>query len=414
MKILMAFKQSRAAMRSMARLVHAELIMLLVLCLASPAFAAYESGPVGPYNVSFDMNTTMEYRVIVEAPSSGVTTLGVNFARYNLTIDSADYYAWLILTRYEEPMVANNTTNEHIVYNALLDAGADKPNLYQRLMDGMPGVVGNFRFERQFLGQGQYQEGDLVVAAIYSPDAKVYEDGVYRGRTDCRVISTFPMEVIRDLLYTLHVEVPNDETYESLPVDNKLANRNTSDANYKHPIVSAQTSSPAGKHSCLIGTPGINEFLINWTDSKNYTTLEKHVYDGTVSPVGSSETWLETTFELATYTNENITLGFEIDWHPEKRIPSNVKDIELDPELTATQSDITIQGKKALLVQNKERKVYQGTDEPPSINPASFFVCYYPDDYTEVVVRAPASEWNDSEFKEAISSLKVTPPAGYY
>ena len=207
-------QQNQAAMKSVA----IELILLMVLSLAAPAFAAYESGPVGPYNVSFDMNTTMEYRVVVEAPSSGVTTLGVNFVRYNLTIDSADYYAWLILTRYEEPMVANISANEYIVYSALLNAGGDKPNLYQRSIDGKPGVLGNFRFERQFLGQGQYQEGDLVVAAIYSPDAKVYEDGVYRGSTDCRVISTFPREIITYMLYTLHVEVPKEEGASINPV----------------------------------------------------------------------------------------------------------------------------------------------------------------------------------------------------
>ena len=209
-------QQNQAAMKSVARVMCAELILLLVLSMAAPAFAAYESGPVGPYNVSFDMNTTMKYTVIVEARSTGVTSLGVNFARYNLTIDSADYLVWLILTRYDEPMVANITANEYIVYNALLNAGADKPNLYQPLIDAKPGVLGNFRFERQFLGQGRYQEGDLVVAASYSPDARVYEDGVYRGRTDCRVISTFPWEIIRDLLYTLHVEVP---TEESVPID---------------------------------------------------------------------------------------------------------------------------------------------------------------------------------------------------
>ena len=222
-------QQSLAAMESVARVMRAELILLLVLSLAAPAFAAYESGPVGPYNVSFDMNTTMKYTVIVEAPSSGVTSLGVNFARYNLTIDSADYLAWLVLTRYDEPMVANITANEYIVYNALLNAGADKPNLYQPLIDGKPGVLGNFRFERQFLGQGQYQEGDLVVAASYSPDARVYEDGVYRGRTDCRIISTYPWEIVRDLLYTLHVEVPKEE---GAPIDQSYPA--TSSTSHKH------------------------------------------------------------------------------------------------------------------------------------------------------------------------------------
>ncbi len=190
---------------------HAELILLLMLTLTSPAFAAHESGPIGPYNVSFDMNTTEKYTVIVEAPTSGVTSQGVNFTRYNLTAASTDYFLWLILTRYEEPMLANITANEIIVWNALLNAGADQPNLFQPQIDGQPGVLGNFRFPNQNLGQGRYKQGDLIVAASYSPDGRVYEDRVYRGKTECAVISTFPWEVIRDMLNSLHVVVPEDE-----------------------------------------------------------------------------------------------------------------------------------------------------------------------------------------------------------
>jgi hypothetical protein len=203
----------------------AELILILVLgisSLAAPALGYFESGPVGPYNVSFNMNTTTEYKVIVEEPTHGITSLGMKFDRYNLTIDSADYFAWLILTRYDEPMVANITANEYVVYSALVSAGADKPSLYQPSIDGKPAVLGNFRFEKQFLGQGQYQEGDLIVAACYSPDARTYEDGVYRGRTDCRVISTFPWEIIRDLLYTLHIQVPEEQAVPSSPANPSL------------------------------------------------------------------------------------------------------------------------------------------------------------------------------------------------
>ena len=92
---------------------------------------------------------------------------------------------------------------------------------------GQPAVLGTFRFEKQYLGQGQYQEGDLVVAAAYSPDARIYGDGVYRGRNDCRIISTYPWEIIRDLLNTLHVQVPAEDlvttsTNQSSPFENLL------------------------------------------------------------------------------------------------------------------------------------------------------------------------------------------------
>lgn len=75
-----------------------------------------------------------------------------------MTVDSDDYAAWLILTRFEEPIVANISDSEYMVYGALINSGADRPNLYPVLIDGQPAVVGNFRFERQFLGQGRYQE----------------------------------------------------------------------------------------------------------------------------------------------------------------------------------------------------------------------------------------------------------------
>ena len=58
-----------------------------------------------------------------------------------------------------------------------------------------------------------------MVAASYSPDARLYEDGSYRGRNDCRIISTYPWEIIRDLLYNLHVEVPAED---QVPINQNL------------------------------------------------------------------------------------------------------------------------------------------------------------------------------------------------
>jgi len=122
------------------------LTLLLVLEMASLAFATHESGPVGPYNVSFDMNTTEDYIVVVEAPTQGVTSDGINFTRDNLTVDGSDHFIFLILTRYDVPMLANTTANAYIVWDALINAGADEPAIYQPLIDGKPGVLGNFRF----------------------------------------------------------------------------------------------------------------------------------------------------------------------------------------------------------------------------------------------------------------------------
>lgn len=199
-------------MTSVARSMRVALILFLMLFLAAPAWASHEAGQVGDCHVSFDMNTTLQYTVIVQGPSSGVTSSGAKFTRYNLTVNSADYFASMVLTRYDEPVVANITADEYIVLNALQLVGADQPNLYQVPIDGQPGVLGSFRFKNIDLGEGRYQQGDIVVAACYSPDGAVSEDGIYRGKTDCRIISTYSWEIIRDMLYTLHVEVPKDES----------------------------------------------------------------------------------------------------------------------------------------------------------------------------------------------------------
>ena len=183
--------------------------LLLVPVMVAPAHAGHEFGPLGPYNVSFDMNTTENYTVVVEAPTQGRTSAGINFTRHNLTVDGSDHFIFLVLTRYDEPMLANVTANAYVVWDALMNAGASKPVIYQPLIDGKPGVLGRFRFERQDLGGGRYEEGDLIVAASYSPDGREDEDGIYRGYTDCRVISTFPWDVIRDMLNTRHIEVPD-------------------------------------------------------------------------------------------------------------------------------------------------------------------------------------------------------------
>jgi hypothetical protein len=203
-----------------------ELILILMLSLACPAWADHNAGKVGPYNISFDMNTTPDYKVVVEMPSQGTTADGVAFTRYNLSIekDNSDYFAWLILTEYERPMIANITANAEIVAIALQGAGADQPKFYQPLIDGQPGVLGSFRFQSETKGVqlGQQvanqasQQAQIVVAASYSPDGRVMEDGSYRGRLNFRIISTFPWEVTRDLLYTLHIDVPAELLNSSL------------------------------------------------------------------------------------------------------------------------------------------------------------------------------------------------------
>jgi hypothetical protein len=182
--------------------VRAELILALMLAMmlamVGHSLAAREAGQVGPYNISFDMNTSMNYEIFVDHPSSGVSS-GKKFIRYNMSIETADYFAWVILTGYENNMLADINDNKDIVETALMASGCEAPKLYPPQIDGHRGVLGNCRFD----------DGNVLVVASYSPDARVRDNGEYSGQTNCRVLSIFPWEITRDLLYTMHVEVPS-------------------------------------------------------------------------------------------------------------------------------------------------------------------------------------------------------------
>ena len=172
---------------------------VLILLMVAPVIALQEAGPVGPYNVSFYMNTTSNYVVMVNGPSSGITSSDVKFTRYNLSIDGNEGLASIILTNYEKDMPASINANRDVVLAALVSLGCSDPKLYPSTIaiDGHQGVFGNCK----------HDSGDTVVVVSYSPDARLVNE-TYIGRTDCRIVSTFPWEITRDMLYTLHVDAP--------------------------------------------------------------------------------------------------------------------------------------------------------------------------------------------------------------
>jgi hypothetical protein len=174
----------------------AKFALLLLMFMAAPAMGAHEVVPLGHYQVSFDMNTTGEYKIIPEGPSSGVTPDGVSFIRYNLSIDSEDGFAILVLTSYNYSMLSGIKADRSIVEGLLETTGCQDPKLYQPLIDGHAGVLGNCR----------YPSGGIMTVASYSPDAVPLENGDVRSKLNCRVLSVFPWETTRDMLYTLHVQ----------------------------------------------------------------------------------------------------------------------------------------------------------------------------------------------------------------
>lgn len=82
----------------------------------------------------------------------------------------------------------------NIISGTLLAAKCTMAKLYQLPIDGHPG----------YLGACRLSSDELRVCASYFLDGS--EDTGQKYRTNCRIFSTYPWEVIRDMLATLHVE----------------------------------------------------------------------------------------------------------------------------------------------------------------------------------------------------------------
>jgi hypothetical protein len=174
----------------------ARVALFLLLSLAAPAMGAHEIVTLGPYQVSFDVNTTGEYQITPEDPSSGVTPEGVSFVRYNLSIDGEEGFAFLVLTDYNYSMRSGIKVEQSVLEGPLEATGCQDPKLYQPLIDGHAGMLVNCK----------YPSGGIMTVASYSPDAVPLETGEVRSKLNCRVLSVYPWETTKDMLYTLHVQ----------------------------------------------------------------------------------------------------------------------------------------------------------------------------------------------------------------
>jgi tetratricopeptide (TPR) repeat protein len=171
------------------------------------------------------------------------------------------------------------------------------------------------------------------------------------------------------------------------------------------------------KHTYTVGTPGINEFILNWTDNKVYSSkIDPLIFDERDDNLDVYLTkysvWIRNESET------NVTLYFYITWHPSVKRPSTFTlenfPYKLDTDGVLSRSEVTIQGKKALMLTYKDKKEYQGSESKPRITPTHYLVRYFLDDYTEIGIEGELVNWPVQEFKSMLNSMKITPPDGYY
>lgn len=181
------------------------ILALMATMLVCSASAGQVKEKLGPYDVSFDLNTTAKYSVSAEGPSNGVIDNGVKFVEYNLSVDGGDSLLYLVLREYKinnQTDIDSNKTNINTVTGTIntitkmLNA-AQPPNvkLYQLPIDGHTGALEVARFP---------SNNEVFACASYFLDSNFSAI----KKTNCRVFSTYPWEITREMMYSLHVEGP--------------------------------------------------------------------------------------------------------------------------------------------------------------------------------------------------------------
>jgi len=170
-------------------------ILILFLLLVSLSSAKQESLIMGPYKVSFDLNTTQAYNINNAIPATyGETYGGISYVTYTTQINDSNNTALIIISYFS----SNQMDKEiYAMKSSIQDSLSNSPyydsDIYDRTIDGNAGI----------LGVGENFKGDSQrFLAEYWPMFNA------SGDTKIRIQSGYPWENgTLSLLRTIHVEL---------------------------------------------------------------------------------------------------------------------------------------------------------------------------------------------------------------
>jgi hypothetical protein len=173
-------------------------VLILMVLLAAGASAKTEEVSVGPYNVSFDLNTTMEYSVSSNWDDANTTSsLNIKFANdTEAAIAVINETVWECADLSQDLRYLNLALNYEKAIGTIMDG-----NLSEIIIDGKPGLVAIETYEK---------DGKVVNTTIakYWLDSKVIENyNISVGMTKVEILANIPMNLSENLLNTIQVKM---------------------------------------------------------------------------------------------------------------------------------------------------------------------------------------------------------------
>ncbi len=172
---------------------------ILMLMLSSAALAAPETHQLGPYTVSFNMNTNMSYQIQTQDPAV------YPFATiYPLVITTDNTTgASISITQYNNLTTSILGVNEEIAALRMALRGINVTAPEEMVIDNMNGFLLS---GMPFAGMSNAPSGYMFYQAQYWLDSKDCECGpVSVGTVLVNIASTYPQNVTEGLLSSIHV-----------------------------------------------------------------------------------------------------------------------------------------------------------------------------------------------------------------
>jgi hypothetical protein len=169
-----------------------------MVLLAAGASAKTEEISSGPYNISFDLNTTMEYSVSSNWDETNTTaTVNIKFTNDTQAVIAViNDTAWKCADLTPDLKYLNLALNYEMALGSIVDG-----TLIERTIDGKPGLVAVEVFEK---------DDNVVNSTIakYWLDSKEIENyNITVGMTSVEILARIPLNISESLLNSIQIRM---------------------------------------------------------------------------------------------------------------------------------------------------------------------------------------------------------------
>jgi hypothetical protein len=171
------------------------LVFAAALLLAQAALAAEETADLGPYRVSFCLDSAASCTVQVSEPVESRTPAGIDYVERSLLLGCDEGRAQIKVTSYHNPVPAGDGATRALSRKTPWKIGILGVETNNRLVDRRTGVMTTF----------SEVSGEKVYQIAYWLD-RYLAPGDYIGETSCVISSSLPWTATKELFDTVHVE----------------------------------------------------------------------------------------------------------------------------------------------------------------------------------------------------------------